>query len=786
MQNVLSDEGWLVREQGFSPEKANFYETVFTVGNGYQGTRGSFEEGHKGELSATYLAGVYDHHDSSVIDLVNVPTWLPVTVRVAGQKLDVQNSNIVEHSRTLDLQTGVLYRSTVFEDKNGHVTKIATARFCSFHDQHLACIKIEITPENHDSEITIEAAIEGERYNLDRLPAYKEKPAFHTEIQWQKWAKSRHLKITDIQAATDAVYLEAVTLDTDIVIGTASTFKSVKSDGRADATGDYECVGQKLTIQSKRGQTHSFEKFASIYTSRDMARNEVNSQCLAGVNTAAKIGFDKCLANNAKAWRQKWDSCDCVIKGDAEATRAVRFNIYHMLITANENDPRANIGAKSMSGEGYKGHVFWDTEIFLLPFYIFTQPNTAKALLLYRYNTLQGALENAKSNGYAGAQYPWESADTGLETTPKWTPDGVNRIWTGEEEIHITSCVAYGVLSYASITGDWEFMRDNGAEILYQTSRYWASRLEFNKEENRYELTQVIGPDEFHEHIDNNTFTNRMAQWHLVQTARIFKKMSEGYPDQHKDLMFKLNLTASEVQGWQDIADKIYIPFDPTRNLIEQFSGYFDLEDLALGELDENGMPRYPKGHNHFTLNDTMILKQPDVVMLTYLLPDEFSDGVKAANFDFYEQRTMHKSSLSPAVHCIMGIEVGDYSSALRYFERSAYVDLANNQGNTQDGIHIASSGGTWQSIVCGFGGLRVKNGKMTFKPWLPPSWDEIDFKVFWQGDKVSIRLARMSMSFQLSGDAAAAISIEVEGRAVNLAPGQKYEVNLATPDHHA
>jgi kojibiose phosphorylase len=786
MQNAMSDDGWLVHEQDFSFENANFYETIFTVGNGYQGTRGSLEEGHKGELSATYLAGVYDHHDSTVIDLVNAPTWLPVTVRVAGQRLDVQNCKVVEHVRTLDMQTGVLHRTTVFEDKNGHVTKISAARFCSFDNQHLACIKIEITAENHDREIVIEGAVDGERYNLDCLPAYKEKPVLHPEIKWEKWAKSRHLKITETHAEADAVYLEAVTLDTDIAIGTASTLTSVNSDFQADPAGSYEQVAQKLTFQPKRGQVYRFEKFACIYTSRDVARGDIKDQCLAGLKNASKIGFDKCLENNARVWRQKWDSCDCMILGDIEATRAVRFNIYHMLITANENDPRANIGAKSMSGEGYKGHVFWDTEIFLLPFYIFTQPDTARALLLYRYNTLSGALENAKSNGFSGAQFPWESADTGLETTPKWTHDGLNRIWTGEEEIHITSCVAYGALTYTSITGDWEFMRDYGAELLYQTSRFWASRLEFNEDDNQYELTRVIGPDEFHEHIDNNTFTNRMAQWHLAQTAEIFNKMAKDYPDQHEDLLSKLSLTADEVQSWIDIADKIYIPLDQERNLIEQFSGYFDLEDLEISQWDENGMPCYPEGHDHFTLNDTMILKQPDVIMLTYLLPDEFSDAAKAANFEFYEKRTMHKSSLSPAVHCIMGIEVGDYSSALRYFERSAYVDLINNQGNTQDGMHIASAGGTWQSIVCGFGGLRVKNSQMTFKPWLPPSWDGMQFKVLWRGDQVSVELTNIKMQFLLSDDAAEPLAIEVQGEMIVLEPGRKYDVELVDVNHHA
>jgi len=780
MQHSLSDDGWLVRETGFSAERASFYETIFTVGNGYQGTRGSLAEGHKGELSATYLAGVYDHHDSSVIDLVNVPSWLPVRVSVLGQTLDVQNCKVLDHSRVLDMQTGLLHRSTRFEDANGHVTEVKTVRFCSLDDQHVAGIEISVTPVNHACEIVIESGIDGERYNLDCLPAYKEPRPPHPETKWEKWAKSRHLEIEHKHADSDACYLQAKTIDTGIKIGIAASIACKTHPVGADPTMDYEQVGQRITLHPDQGETYLFEKQVAIFTSRDVGASDVQAASVKKLSEIRQIGLDRLRQKSARTWRAKWDICDCVIEGDEEATRAVRFNIYHMLIAANPNDPRANIGAKSMSGEGYKGHVFWDTEIFLLPFFIFTQPETAKALMLYRYHTLSGAKENALENGFKGAQYPWESADTGRETTPKWTHDGLNRIWTGEEEIHITACVAYGAISYVAHTGDWQFMLDYGAEMLVETSRFWASRLEYNQQEDRFELTRVIGPDEFHEHIDNNAFTNRMAQWHLVQTVKAIEKISEDSPDAYGELLKTLNLTKDEVETWQEIAGKILIPYDSKTSLIEQFSGYFDLDDLEIVEWDENDMPCYPDGRDHFTLNDTMILKQPDVIMLNYLLPDEFSDEEKRVNFDFYEKRTMHKSSLSPSIHCIMGIETGDYSSAVKYFTRSAFVDLIDNQGNTQDGMHIASAGGTWQTVVCGFGGLRIKNGQPTFKPWLPQSWTGIRFKFLWQSEVISVHLTHGQMAFELEADASAALEIQVQGTSVLLDPGVTQTVSLS------
>jgi kojibiose phosphorylase len=774
-----SNEDWLVREEGFSESEINVFETLFTVGNGYQGTRASFEEGYAGDLSGTYLAGVYDDHDCNVIDQVNAPSWLPLIVRVEGHRIDGKNCRIVEHSRTLDLLSGLLHRNTLFEDPQGRRTRIKTTRLCSMADQHLCGVKAKITAENHSSTVTVTAGIDGDRRNLEAMPAYKDKRDFPAEVQWEKWAKSLHLEPLRNEVDEHHCYHECRTISSGITIACASVLRSPETARFAAANWDYREVSQTVEFQAKQGETYQFEKLIAIMTSRDRMGDDLYAPTLAKAEEASGRGFDTCAQDSAEAWAAKWADCDCVVSGDVEATRALRFNIYHLLIAANPNDPRANIGAKSMSGEGYRGHVFWDTEVFLLPFYIYTQPATAKALILYRYNTLSGAMRNAKDNGFDGAQYAWESADTGVETTPKWTHDGLNRIWTGEEEIHITACVAYGVMTYLTATDDWDFMRRYGAEILYQTSRFWISRLEHNEVEDRYELTRVIGPDEFHEHIDNNTFTNRMAQWHLDKAVEIFEQLNRENSSSHSALLDRLSLNRDEIEEWRKTAAKIYIPADPDKNLVEQFEGYFGLEDIPITEWDENNMPLYPAGHDHFSLNGSMLLKQPDVIMLTYMLPDEFSAAAKKANFEFYEKRTMHKSSLSPAIHAIMGIETGDSSSAHQYFERSAFVDLKNNQGNTADGIHIASAGGTWQAAVCGFGGFRVRHGQMTFKPWLPVGWDELCFGLRWRGSKLNVRITAESCAFLLEGGPEGGDTILVNERQVALPLDEEQFVSL-------
>jgi len=781
MRDQLSSAEWLIEETDFDIGKANVFETLFTVGNGYLGTRGTLEEGFKGECSGTYLNGVFDAHDSPVIDLVNAPDWLALSVRVDGSSLDVQSCKVVSHNRALDMRQGALWRSTTFEDGRGRRTRIETLRVASFHDQHLCALRVEITPENHDAQIVVESALDGRRFNLERLPAYVGKPVFHPEVKWEKWAKSKHLEEVSKEGLPGAIYLEMKTIDSGISIGYAASTASSAAPLRRVVEQGYEYIAERLELAPSVGQPIRLDKLVTIYKSRDAANGKVRGRCLDALTAHRARGFDAAFDASRSVWANKWADCDCSIAGDDDATKAIRFNIYHLLIAANENDPTVNIGAKSLSGEGYRGHVFWDTEIFMLPFYIYTQPATARALMLYRYNTLAGARENARQNGFHGAQYPWESADTGLETTPKWTADGVHRIWTGEEEIHVSADVAYGALTYVQATGDIDFMLDFGAEILFETSRFWIDRLEYSATNDHYVLTRVIGPDEFHEHVDNNAFTNRMAQWHLVQAAKVHANLARYYPKALAKVAGKVGLHPDEVDRWQAIAEKILIPFDEERSLIEQFEGYFHLKEVPIVEWDQNDMPCYPEDYDHFNAGETTLLKQPDVIMLIYVLPDEFSAAVKKANYDFYEQRTLHKSSLSPAIHSIMGIEVGDPTRALQYFGRSAFVDLSNNQGNTQDGMHAASAGGTWQSLVCGFGGFRVMHGKMTFKPWLPESWRELRFRLKWHGNSIDVTVRHGEAAFLLHGPEDASESVAVFGETAMLASGKETIVKFST-----
>ncbi|MBT8254948.1 MAG: glycoside hydrolase family 65 protein, partial [Bacteroidia bacterium] len=683
LKSLLSSAEWIVEEKEFDKHKLNTYETIFTIGNGYLGTRGSLEEGHSAGLPGTYLNGVFDHFDSFIIDLVNAPDWSELSIWVEGEKLSMENCQVLDYYRALDMKQGLLYRNTRFKDKNGRITNFESVRYANFNNRNQFEVKAVVTPENYSGKITVEAPTNGRVFNLDLEPAYKEKPKFIPEVQWEKWTKSKHLRYVDSGNLDNGIFLELSTMERPYHIMYASHLGIAGASANVSNRFDYESIAQHAEINATEGTAYTINKVTTIFTSRDVKKKALKEAAVSLLQESLKLSFEGRLREHCNIWKTKWDDCDIVIEGDDKANHALRFNIYHLLICANEQDHKANVGAKSLSGEGYKGHVFWDTEIFLLPFYIFTQPETAKALIMYRYHTMQDAKVYAKENGCEGARFAWESTDTGLEATPPWTADGRHRIWTGEREIHITSAVVFGVLTYFQYSQDEDFFVQYGIEILFETARFWNSRLEFNQEKDRYELTEVEGPDEFHELVDNSVYTNWLTKWNLEEAIHYYYELSKTHPDRLNAVVSKLGIHDAEVEEWNHKAEKIYIPFDEEKKLVEEFEGYFGLKDVPISVWDENSMPVYPEGYDHFNCDETTLIKQPDVLMLMYMLPDAFSQEVKKVNYDFYEERTMHKSSLSPSIHTIMGIETGNYDRAFQYFERSAFVDLVDNQGNT-------------------------------------------------------------------------------------------------------
>jgi trehalose/maltose hydrolase-like predicted phosphorylase len=450
--------------------------------------------------------------------------------------------------------------------------------------------------------------------------------------------------------------------------------------------------------------------------------------------------WDTTFAAHTTAWAREWEQCDVIIEGDEKAQIALRFNLYHLLIAAPRRDERVSIGAKTLSGYGYRGHAFWDTEIFMLPFFSYTRPEIARNLLSYRWHNLPGARKKASQNGFRGAQYPWESAATGEEVTPTWVPHPTERtqlirIWTGDIEIHVSADIAYAVYQYWQTSGDDEFLCQRGAEMILETARFWADRAEWKAERGRYEFTNVIGPDEYHDHVDNNAYTNYFARWHLLVACQLVDWLKAHFPKRFEELTEQLTLESGELKNWQSMIDQVFIPSDPETGLIEQFDGYFNRREVNLGKYEDRVISMQAL-FGIEEINLTKVLKQPDVLMLLYLHPEAFDDQTVRSNYAYYTPRTDHTygSSLGPTIQSIMACRVGKLEEAYEHFMRAACADLFDIRGNSKDGIHGASAGGLWQAVVFGFAGLQVNSAGWSLHPNLPPGWKRVMFKFCYHG----------------------------------------------------
>lgn len=457
------------------------------------------------------------------------------------------------------------------------------------------------------------------------------------------------------------------------------------------------------------------------------------------------------LARHRRAWRDRWLDADVVVAGDGQAQRDLRFAIYHLIIAGDPESDRASIGARSLSGPGYRGHVFWDTEVFVLPFFIWTHPETARALLAYRHRTLPAAKAKAARLGYAGALYAWESADTGEETTPETVslPDGtVLHVLTGLQEHHIAADVAWAACQYAEVAGDEDFLAEMGVEIVVETARFWASRTTVDAA-GAHHICQVIGPDEYHEGVDDNAYTNVMARWNL----RAAGDLCDRFPD----VAAGLGVTAGERERWDDVAEALVEPFDRDTGLYEQFAGFFEREDVRAVDL----APRPFTGEMVVgveRLGTTQVVKQADVLMLGVLLPGEVDAGTQVANYRYYEPRTSHGSSLSPAMHALVAARVGDLDDALSYFHLAGGVDLDNRMGNAADGVHIATMGGLWQAAVLGFGGVRAEGRAVRIDPKIPPAWEALSFAIQWRGARIGVHVTADRLELDLLAPAVVAV----------------------------
>jgi trehalose/maltose hydrolase-like predicted phosphorylase len=714
---------WSIKEYPFHPEKLRYYETIFTIGNGYLGTRASFEERYEEDTSATLIHGIFNHAPNTLVpELVNAPDWTRINLTIDDTpfKLITQADNpfnppdglVLGYERRLHMDIGLLRRVVLFRAITGNTVRIVFDRFASLADEHLMVQRVHITAIDGTPKVTLTSVLDGNVTN-------------NSVVHWGTMQ-------ADSQA-DNVISLSAKTNQSGYELGMASKLISPEPCfiDLADKSPSVTTV-----IQLEKDGEATFEKYTAIYTSRD-ADTPLQS---AYAHLDRLLSYDEIYQAHAHEWQKYWDVADIKIKGDEPAQVGVRFATYHVLIAAPRHDDDVNIGAKTLSGFGYKGHVFWDTELFMMPPLTLTLPHMARNLLMYRYKRLDGARQKAIEYGYEGAMYPWESTDTGIETTPKWTapvpPDNQRiRIWTGEIELHIMSDIAYGILQYWRWTGDDEFLTRYGTEMVLDTAVFWGSRVESRN--SHYEMTDVIGPDEYHEHVNNNGFTNRMAQWHLQQALELLSWLEQHAPRDYQRLVEQLDLKETRINLWRDIINNMWIPFDEDKQIHIQFDDFFELEYIPVQKFEPRvgGIWGY-LGHER--ASQSQVIKQADVVMMMALLGDKTgSRDVMLNNWNTYYPRCDHGSSLSPAMHTWVAARLGLIEEATHMLNHAIAVDLEDNKGNVHEGIHGAASGGLWQAIVFGLCGLQLTDDKpVTSDPMLPKHWEEVSFTVMYRGVK--------------------------------------------------
>lgn len=731
---------WIIREDSFDADHLGKCEAIMSLGNGYMGLRSATEERYLGETRDMLVNGTFNKFDENeVTELPNAADVTAVELRIDGERFALDQGSVSDYGRELNIRTGELTRSAKWTAKNGKSIVFEAKRIVSLARLHDIAARISVTAAD-DMTLRIRSGISARVTNTGSQHFSEVEKRFYDKKYMQFVEKTTESGVVFVVNSVHKFFLngEPMELATDVNI-------------------EHRIVFADYSVELKAGDSFTIEKISSVNTSRDfdaqgMSVSELQGCSLEALKEAEAMGYQALADESAAAWKEEvWDRAPVVIEGgeDAELDQfAVRFAQYHMRAFVPAHDNRMNIGAKGLSGEGYKGHCFWDTEIFLLPYYIFTAPETARKLEEYRYLSLPGAHRKAAENGYSGAMFPWESAwlDDG-ETCPLYAGTDIItglpiKVWSGIIEQHISADVAFGAWQYGVIADDEEFMENCGYELIMDTATFWASRLE-KGEDGRYHINDVVGPDEYHEHVNDNAFTNYMARWNMNKAAEYADSLRAEKPELYAKLDAKLDIKTNYGK-WTDGRDNMFLPQPAEDNILPMDDRFMDGEFIDLSKYKaQDHVGGIMKDYNLEQIQHIQVCKQADCLVLFYLLEDEFPAEVKKASWDYYVERTLHDSSLSLSTHSVMAADMGDDEMAYDLFKRSCAIDLGPYMGTSDAGIHAASFGGIWQCAVYGFGGLRMLDGRLRIEPRLPEAWDRLSYTVMWKGEKLGVTVTK-------------------------------------------
>ena len=760
-QNYIQPDNWSIIEEGFDTESVKSSESLFSIGNGAMGQRANFEEYYSGAtFQGSYIAGVYYPDKTKVgwwkngypeyfAKVLNAPNWIGINVKINDEILDLNAcKKVSDFRRELNMKEGWYERTFKATLQNNIEIAVAAKRFLSLDIDEVGAIAYSVKPLNSDATITYTPYLDSGIKNED--------------ANWEE----KFWETIQVKEENNQAFIVAKTFKTDFY---ACTFMQTELKLNGKSLDLPTNVLQKSTEVSfhyaqdvKTNETLTIHKYGGYTVCTNHDKYELISAAKKALQQATSLGFDALLEKQKEAWAKIWEMADITIEGDVKAQQGIRFNIFQLNQTYLGKDSRLNIGPKGFTGEKYGGSTYWDTEAYCIPFYMTTKDQqVARNLLQYRYNHLEKAIENAQKLGFnnGAALYPMVTMN-GEECHNEWE--------ITFEEIHRNGAIAFAIYNYTRYTGDYSYIPEMGLEVLIGIARFWHQRATFSTAKNKYVILGVTGPNEYENNINNNWYTNYIAQWCIKFANEHIAKVKEEYTADYDRIMQKARLSEQEISSWMEVAENMYFPYSEQYGVYLQQDGFLDKDLVSVADLDPSQRPINQKWSWDRILRSPYI-KQADTLQGFYFFEDHFTTEELEKHFNFYEPFTVHESSLSPCVHSIQAAKLDKMDMAYTFYLRTSRLDLDDYNKEVEEGLHITSMAGTWMSIVEGFGGMRIKNDTLSFEPRIPWQWKGYSFKVNFRNHILKINVTQDGTSFELEkGDD---LVILVDGKKVAVSP---------------
>lgn len=755
MNTYLKHDEWRIIEDNFIPENTRASESIFSIGNGAMGQRANFEEKYSGNsLQGSYIGGVYYPDKTRVgwwkngypeyfAKVINSTNWIGISVKVNGEELDLATAKVLNFCRILNMKEGYLERSFTCELPNGIKLEVKSTRFLSMVDTEIGAIRYSIKPVNSNASIQISSYLDADVHNED---------SNYGEKFWD---------VIDVRGGEIFSYIISQTKKLDFQVGHAMRnllfINGQPQNLKPQVNSGQMYVDNRFTVNASSGDKVILYKYAAVISNLNHEKGKFTKVLETLIEGASEKGFDKLFDEHRKAWADIWNHSDITIEGDVAAQQGIRFNIFQLSQTYTGRDERLNIGPKGFTGEKYGGSTYWDTEAYCLPFYMVTHgQKVARQLLLYRYKQLGKAIENAHKLGYTdgAALYPMVTMN-GEECHNEWE--------ITFEEIHRNGAIAFAIYNYVRYTGDKDYLVDFGLEVLIAIARFWSQRVNFSTEKGKYVMLGVTGPNEYENNVNNNWYTSTIACWCMEYAEEVSSYVKSTNNAKYQELCSRIGFDeVNEIARWKEIRSNIFLPEDKKLGIFLQQEGYLDKEQILVKNLDPKERPINQKWSWDRILRSCFI-KQADVLQGLYFLEDRFDTETIKRNYEFYENRTVHESSLSPCVHSVLASRIGNVEKAYELYLRTARLDLDDYNNEVKEGLHITSMAGTWISIVEGFGGMRVRSNMLTFNPLIPQNWKSFSFKVWFRGNVLKIRVTNSELS--LFNEVGSNITVKIYGK---------------------